>query len=126
VVSNFIVQALRGDPLTLYGRGEQTRAFCFVDDLVDALVRLMASDSCPSPVNLGNPDEVSIRTLAELIRELTGSESPIEYRPLPADDPVQRRPDISRAERNLGWRPQRPLRDGLTETISFFRRSLAA
>jgi UDP-glucuronate decarboxylase len=124
VVSNFVVQALRGDPLTLYGDGSQTRSFCYVDDLVDGLIRLMNADALHEPVNLGNPGEFSIHQLAETIVELCGGKLSIEYKPLPQDDPTQRRPDISRAERLLGWRPAVALREGLERTIPYFAERL--
>jgi UDP-glucuronate decarboxylase len=126
VVSNLIVQALGGAELTLYGTGEQTRSFCYVDDLVEALMRLMnvealeGGESVNQPVNLGNPGEFTIKQLAELIAELCGSPVKIKYCPLPQDDPRQRRPDISRAERLLGWTPNVPLREGLQKTIAYF------
>jgi UDP-glucuronate decarboxylase len=125
VVSNFIVQALGGDELTLYGTGEQTRSFCYVDDLVEALMRLMNAEgadgvSASEPVNLGNPGEFTIKQLAEEVAQLCGREVKIKYCPLPQDDPRQRRPDISRAERLLGWTPHIPLREGLQKTISYF------
>ncbi|WP_149537404.1 UDP-glucuronic acid decarboxylase family protein [Siccirubricoccus phaeus] len=121
VVSNFIVQALRGEAITLYGDGSQTRSFCYVDDLIEGLIRLMdAPDDVIGPVNIGNPGEFSIRELAEQVRRLTGSSSPFELRPLPADDPMQRRPDITRARRLLGWEPQVPLAEGLARTIAYF------
>jgi UDP-glucuronate decarboxylase len=126
VVSNLIVQVLQGEELTLYGTGDQTRAFCYVDDLVEALVRLMnvepsdGGEDVHLPVNLGNPGEFTIKQLAELIAELCGSEVKIKYCPLPQDDPRQRRPDISRAERLLGWLPRVQLREGLEKTIAYF------
>jgi UDP-glucuronate decarboxylase len=127
VVSNFIVQALQNRDITVYGDGEQTRAFCYVDDLVDGLVRLMdTTDDVTGPVNLGNPGEFTIRQLAETVIELTDSSSRIVHMPLPADDPRQRRPDISRADELLGWRPTIALRDGLQPAIDYFRRLLAA
>ena len=127
VVSNFVVQALKGEPITLFGDGKQTRAFCYVDDLVDGLVRLMESpEEVTGPINIGNPGEFTMRELAELVLELTGSASKIEFRPLPADDPRQRRPDISKAERVLGWRPHVPLREGLAKTIDYFDALLKA
>ena len=126
VVSNFIVQALRGAPITLYGDGAQTRAFCYVDDLIDGFVKLMAApDAITGPINLGNPVETSIAELADLVIELTGSCSEITCRPLPVDDPVQRCPEISEAERILGWRPTTPLKDGLIRTIAYFDRLLS-
>jgi len=121
VVSNFIVQALRNHDLTLYGDGGQTRSFCYVDDLIEAMIRMMATPpSVTGPINIGNPSEFSIRELAELVLELTGSKSKLVFRPLPADDPKQRRPDISRAGAELGWRPAVPLREGLEKTIRYF------
>jgi UDP-glucuronate decarboxylase len=125
VVSNFIVQALRGEDITLYGDGGQTRSFCYVDDLVDGLMRMMASaPEETGPINLGNPAEFTIRQLAELVIEVTGSRSQLVFRPLPSDDPKQRKPDISRAEATLGWRPSVPLRDGLLSTIDYFEDQL--
>jgi UDP-glucuronate decarboxylase len=121
VVSNFIVQALRGEPITLYGDGSQTRAFCFVTDLIDGIVRLMQTpDDVTGPVNIGNPHEIPVRELAERIVKLTGSRSPIEYRPLPQDDPTQRCPDITLARKLLNWEPAIPLEDGLQRTIAYF------
>jgi UDP-glucuronate decarboxylase len=121
VVSNFIVQALRNEPITLYGDGTQTRAFCYVDDLISGFLALMAApDTVTGPVNLGNPVETSVAELAELIIALTGSHSEIVYRPLPVDDPVQRCPDITQAQSVLGWQPRTALRDGLTRTIAYF------
>jgi len=118
VVSNFILQALAGEPITLYGDGSQTRSFCFVDDLVDGMIAMMhGPDGFTGPVNLGNPGEFTIRQLAEIIVELTGSASKIVHEPLPADDPTQRKPDITLAERTLGWRPKVDLRQGLARTI---------
>jgi UDP-glucuronate decarboxylase len=127
VVSNFIVQALRGQPITIYGEGTQTRSFCFVDDLVDGMVRLMASPvELTGPVNVGNPVEFTMLELAQEVIALTGSTSEIVFRPLPEDDPKQRQPDISLARSELGWEPKVALREGLTETISYFRRALSA
>jgi len=121
VVSNFIMQALRGQDITLYGDGGQTRAFCYVDDLIDGLMRLMASDdSQVGPVNLGNPQEIPVRGLAERVIQLTGSSAGIVHRPLPQDDPLQRCPDISRARDVLGWQPVVGLDQGLGETIRYF------
>ena len=120
VVSNFIVQALRGEPLTIYGEGQQTRSFCYVDDLVQGLIRLMATDT-HLPVNLGNPGEFSIKELADEIAALCGRPLEIEHRPLPEDDPKQRRPDIGRAEQLLDWRPKVSLKEGLRRTIPYFR-----
>jgi UDP-glucuronate decarboxylase len=124
VVSNFVTQALRGEPLTLYGQGTQTRSFCYVDDLVDGLVRLMRGDA-EGPVNLGNPGEFTVRELADMVLALTGSASPLVHRPLPQDDPRQRRPDISRAKAELGWQPAVALQDGLSRTIQHFREEMA-
>ena len=120
VVSNFIVQALRGEPLTLYGDGSQTRSFCYVDDLVEGLLRLMSAQGIYQPVNLGNPGEFSIRQLAETIAEMCGRKIQIAYRPLPQDDPTQRRPDITRARELLDWQPTVDLRQGLERTVSYF------
>ena len=125
VVSNFIVQALRGEDITLYGDGSQTRAFCYVDDLIEGFVRLMASDdSVTGPVNLGNPHEISVRELAEHVLRLTASRSRLVFQPLPQDDPLQRCPDISLARRTLGWEPKVPLDEGLRRTIAYFSRLL--
>ena len=122
VVSNFIVQAVKGEDITIYGDGSQTRSFCYVSDLVDGLVRLMASPpETTGPINLGNPGEFSMLELAERVLSLVGSASRIVYRPLPADDPRQRQPDISIAKRDLGWAPTVALEDGLRETIAYFR-----
>jgi len=120
VVPNFIAQALRGEPLTVYGDGSQTRSFCYVSDLVEGIVRLLASDYS-GPVNCGNPAEVTILQFAERIRKLTGSKSEIAFRPLPVDDPKQRQPDITRARRLLGWEPAVGLEEGLLHTIDYFR-----
>ena len=126
VVSNFIVQALRNEPITLYGRGTQTRSFCFVDDLIEGFVRLMATgDDVTGPMNLGNPGEFTMLELAQLVRALTGSHSELVYLPLPADDPRQRQPDISYAHHALGWEPSVTLADGLARTIDFFRHLLS-
>ncbi len=125
VVSNFIGQALRGEDITLYGEGLQTRAFCYVDDLVDGFVRMMATDAAVTgPVNLGNPHEIPVRELAERIVRLTGSRSRLVHRPLPQDDPLQRCPDVGLAQRLLGWQPCVALDDGLSRTIAYFRRLL--
>jgi UDP-glucuronate decarboxylase len=122
VVSNFIVQALRGDPITIYGEGQQTRSFCYVDDLVEGFLRLMATeDGFPGPVNLGNPVEFTIRQLAERVLALTGSRSELVFKPLPADDPTQRQPDIRLAREKLGgWEPKVALDEGLSKTIAYF------
>jgi len=123
VVSNFIVQALKGEPITIYGDGTQTRSFCYVDDLIDGMMRLMDSPAAfTGPVNVGNPQETTMLELADTICRLTGSASAIEFRPLPQDDPKQRRPDIGLAERALGWAPRTALEDGLKETIAYFRK----
>jgi len=121
VVSNFIIQALRGEPLTVYGQGQQTRSFCYVDDLIEAFLRLMDTpDDFTGPVNTGNPGEFTILELAKLVIEYTGSKSVIEYRPLPTDDPKQRRPDITLAKAKLGWEPKVVLAEGLKKTIEYF------
>lgn len=125
VVSNFIVQALRGEPITIYGDGSQTRSFCFVDDLVDGIIRLMdADDTIVGPMNIGNPTEFTIMELAEMVLRLTGSKSPLVRRPLPEDDPKQRCPDISFARRAIGWEPRIPLEEGLRRTVDYFKRTL--
>ena len=121
VVSNFIVQALKGEPITVYGDGSQTRSFCFVDDLIEAFVRFMDSpDDVTGPMNLGNPGEFTILELAQKVIAMTGSKSRIEFRPLPSDDPTQRKPDISKARAILGWEPNVPLAEGLKKTIEYF------
>ncbi len=120
VVSNFIVQALRGEELTIYGTGEQTRSFCYVDDLVEGLIRLMNTDGVHDPVNVGNPGEFTMRQLADEIAEVCGTEVKIRHCPLPQDDPKQRQPDITRAQELLGWSPTVPLREGLTRTVAYF------
>jgi UDP-glucuronate decarboxylase len=121
VVSNFIVQALTNQPITIYGEGQQTRSFCYMSDLIDGFLRLMDTpDEVTGPINLGNPGEFTIRELAELVIELTGSRSTLEFKPLPSDDPVQRCPDITLAKEKLGWQPKVPLRDGLVHTIAYF------
>jgi UDP-glucuronate decarboxylase len=127
VVSNFIVQALTNQPITIYGDGQQTRSFCYVDDLIDGLVRLMdTNDGVVGPINLGNPSEITMIALAELVIELTGSRSAIDFKPLPLDDPKQRQPDIKLARDTLGWAPSVPLRDGLVETIAYFENLIVA
>ncbi|HEY1329288.1 MAG TPA: UDP-glucuronic acid decarboxylase family protein [Casimicrobiaceae bacterium] len=127
VVSNFIVQALTGEPITIYGDGRQTRSFCYVDDLVDGLMRLMDSgDDVAGPINMGNPDEHSMLDLAQAIVDLVGSSSPIVHKPLPSDDPLQRRPDIARAQSLLDWAPTTPLRTGLKRTVEYFEALLMA
>lgn len=125
VVSNFIVQALRNEPITIYGSGGQTRSFCYVDDLVDGLLRMMESgEQVTGPINLGNPGEFTVAELAERVRDMAGSRSPITYRPLPSDDPRQRRPDITEARRQLGWEPRTSLDEGLAHTIAWFEQRL--
>ena len=125
VVSNFIVQALRGDDITLFGKGSQTRAFCYVDDLVDGLVRLMATpDDVTGPINIGNPHEISVSELANQVIRLTGTRSSIVYHDLPQDDPLQRCPDITCARQILGWEPRVELNDGLARTIAYFAQML--
>ncbi len=126
VVSNFILQALRGEPITIFGRGEQTRSFCFVSDLVEGTALMMEQEKTSGPLNLGNPKETTILELAELVLRLTASRSRIEFRELPVDDPVQRRPDISLAREKLGWEAKVALADGLLETIAYFRNVLSA
>jgi UDP-glucuronate decarboxylase len=127
VVSSFVVQALRGEPLTVYGDGSQTRSFCYVDDLVEALIRLMNTPAeVTGPVNLGNPAEFTILELAEQTIAMTGSSSPVDYRPLPPDDPARRRPDITLAAELLGWSPATSLADGLKPTVAYFREILAS
>jgi UDP-glucuronate decarboxylase len=127
VVSNFVMQALQNENITIYGDGHQTRSFCYVEDLVDGLIRLMeSSDDVSGPINLGNPNEFTIRELAEVIIDLTGSASKIVHRPLPTDDPRQRKPDIRKASELLNWQPKLPLREGLAKTIAYFEDLLAA
>ena len=126
VVSNFIVQALKNQPITIYGEGQQTRSFCYVDDLIDGFLKLMATDAAVTgPINLGNPGEFTIRELAEKVIALTGSRSTLELRPLPADDPRQRQPDITRAREQLGWAPKIDLDTGLRSTIAYFDQLLS-
>lgn len=125
VVSNFIVQALRKEPLTIYGQGEQTRSFCFIDDLVEGLIHLMNRDAGHDPINLGNPCEFTIRELAEEVMRICDSKAGIKYLPLPQDDPRQRKPDITRAQKLLGWNPTIPLREGLERTVADFARRMA-
>jgi dTDP-glucose 4,6-dehydratase len=120
VVPAFLDQALRGEPMTVFGNGSQTRSFCYVSDLVDGLYRLMLSGE-PYPINLGNPVELTILQFAEQIRQLTGTDSPIIFQPLPQDDPKQRRPDIGKARRLLGWEPRVTLEEGLRPTVEYFR-----
>jgi len=125
VVSNFIVQALQGEPLTVYGDGSQTRSFCYVDDLIEGILQLFLKGAA-DPVNIGNPEEFTVRELADIVIRLTGSRSRVVHHPLPTDDPKQRRPDITRARAELGWEPRVGLEEGLRRTISYFKQSLAA
>jgi nucleoside-diphosphate-sugar epimerase len=125
VVSNFIVQALRGDPLTVYGDGSQSRSFCYVDDLIDGIVRLYERGG-HEPTNIGNPIEFTMLELAELVLRLTGSCSKIVHKPLPTDDPRQRQPDITKARSELGWEPAIPLEEGLRRTIPYFKQVLGS
>ena len=125
VVSNFIMQALRGEELTIYGDGSQTRSFQYIHDLVDGLILLMNND-CDLPVNLGNPDEYTIRSLAELVRDEVNPDSNITTLKAPVDDPKRRKPDIARAEDKLGWKPTWPVRQGIQETVHYFRRQMEA
>jgi len=122
VISNFIVQAIKGDPITIYGDGSQTRSFCYVSDMIDAFIELMATpEGVTGPMNLGNPTEYSILELAQTILDMTRSQSGIVYKPLPEDDPVQRQPDISLAKNALGWQPVTNLEKGLLKTIRYFQ-----
>ena len=126
VVSNFIVQALRGEDITIYGDGSQTRSFCYVDDLVEAMLRMMNTPpEVTGPTNIGNPGEFTIRELAGLVLEITRSNSQLKFEPLPADDPKHRQPDISKAKALLGWEPKTRLRDGLVKTVAYFDKILA-
>ncbi len=124
VVSNFILQALRGEDITVYGDGSQTRSFCYVDDLIDGMIRMMNTDGFTGPVNLGNPDEFTVLELAKKVIDMTGSKSGIKYEPLPMDDPAQRRPDISLAKEKLDWTPGIKLESGLKKTIAYFEKYL--
>ena len=125
VVSNFIVQALKGEDITIYGSGEQTRSFCYVDDLIEGFVRMMATaDDVTGPVNLGNPGEFTMLELAEKVLRFTGSKSKLVFKPLPQDDPKQRKPDIAKAKQVLDWQPKVPLDDGLKETIEYFKKAV--
>jgi UDP-glucuronate decarboxylase len=127
VVSNFIIQALQGKNITIYGDGTHTRSFCYVDDLIEGLIRMMNSaDEFYGPVNIGNPEEFTILQLAKLIIQLTKSKSGIDFKPLPADDPAQRKPDITLAKEKLGWKPETGLEEGLLSTIKYFRDVLKA
>lgn len=121
VVSNFIVQALNGQDITIYGDGSQTRSFCYVDDLIEGMVKMMNTENIIGPVNIGNPGEFTIKTLADMVIDLTGSNSQIVYKPLPDDDPIQRKPDIQHAKDILNWEPKIPLEQGLIKTIDYFR-----
>ncbi len=121
IISNFVVQALRGEPLTIYGDGSQTRSFCYIDDMIEGLVRLMQSPAeVTGPINLGNPEEISVLEVANRVRDMTGSSSPIVFQPLPQDDPTRRRPDISVARRTLGWLPKISFDHGLRQTVAYF------
>jgi UDP-glucuronate decarboxylase len=125
VVSNFIVQALKGENITIFGDGSQTRSFCYVDDLIDAIMLMMETpQGFPGPVNIGNPGEFTMLELAEMVIKLTGTKSRLEYQPLPQDDPQQRKPDISLAQEKLGWQPKIPLEEGIARTIRYFRQLL--
>lgn len=126
VVSNFIIQALKGEEITVYGQGSQTRSFCFVDDLVEGMIRMMDSESFTGPVNLGNPEEYTILEFAQKIIAMTSSKSTISYKPLPSDDPRQRQPDITLAVQKLGWKPLVSVTDGLQRTIDYFENELAS
>ncbi len=123
VVSNFIVQALKGDPITVYGDGEQTRSFCYVDDLIEGIYRLF-HEGGSDPVNIGNDGEFTVRELAELVVRLVGAESKVVSQPLPVDDPKQRQPDLTRARETLGWGPKIPLQEGLQRTVDYFRQAI--
>jgi len=126
VVSNFIVQALKGEDITIYGDGSQTRSFCYCDDLIEAFIRLMGTpEEITGPVNLGNPVEFTIRELAELVLEMTGSKSQLVWKELPSDDPKQRKPDIAKARELLKWEPTITLREGLQKTIDYFESTLS-
>ncbi|MBW2318822.1 MAG: SDR family oxidoreductase [Deltaproteobacteria bacterium] len=125
VVSNFVVQALRNEPITIYGDGSQTRSFCYVSDMIDAFIKMMNNEDFIGPVNLGNPTEFSIKQLAELVVESTQSKSQITYKPLPQDDPIQRRPDITLAKEKLNWEPQVELKEGLHKAVDYFREVIA-
>ena len=124
VVSNFIVQALKKEPITIYGSGNQTRSFCYVDDLVTGLISMMDQNDIVGPINMGNPAEYSIKDLARMIKELSGSSSEIVFMPLPQDDPVRRRPDITLAKEKLGWEPKVPIHEGMVRAIGYFRETL--
>jgi UDP-glucuronate decarboxylase len=125
VVSNFVLQALRGEPITVYGQGQQTRSFCYATDLIEGFVRLLATETDPGPVNIGNPSERTIKDLAELTIRLTNSKSELRYEPLPVDDPTRRCPDISKAKQLLNWEPKISIEEGLTKTIAYFREYLS-
>ena len=125
VVSNFIIQALQGNPITIYGQGEQTRSFCYVDDLIRGIYTLMNTDNFTGPVNIGNPNEFTIKELADLVVELTGNKSGLIFKDLPQDDPQKRKPDISLAREVLNWEPQKQLKEGLRSTIDYFKSVLS-
>merc|ERR1712224_777550 len=122
VVTNFIMQAINDEPITIYGDGSQTRSFCFVDDLIEGIIRLMDQEETVGPMNIGNPHEFTMKELAEVVIEVTGSKSKIIYMPLPGDDPKQRRPNITKAKERLGWEPKIQLREGIARTADYFRR----
>lgn len=124
VVSNFVVQALKGDPITIYGDGSQTRSFCYVDDLIEGIHAAMEQKDTTGPINLGNPGEFTIKELAEKVLQMTGSSSKLEYKPLPEDDPLQRKPDIEVAKQAMGWEPKIKLEEGLKKTIAFFKKEV--
>ena len=127
VISNFIVAALAGEPLTIYGQGQQTRSFCFVDDVIDAMIRMMETDTqVTGPINIGNPEETTVIDLARQVLDITRSHAPLAFRPLPQDDPMRRCPDIGRARHTLGWTPKVSLRDGLARTIAYFEQRPSA
>jgi len=125
VVSNFIIQALKNDDITIYGEGNQTRSFCYIDDLIEGTIRMMSSDNFTGPVNIGNPHEFTIIDLAKKVLDLTGSKSKIKYQPLPPDDPIQRQPDITLIKNKLGWQPKVSLDEGLKNTIAYFETLLS-
>ncbi|HDJ22299.1 MAG TPA: NAD-dependent epimerase/dehydratase family protein, partial [Candidatus Aminicenantes bacterium] len=125
VISNFIIQSLKGEPLTVYGQGKQTRSFCYVDDIIEGLIQLMNTNSYPYPLNLGNPEEITIIELAKMIIDLTQSSSSLQFQPLPPDDPQRRCPDITKAKKILNWEPRTELDSGLKATIQYFQEILS-